>query len=372
MKKKDLKLMLLAVLAFVVVGCGGSSSSTTTTAPTISAFKDAQSATIAATESAGVYPSQFSVTFDQAMDDASVTTAGNVTMTCGSLTPTFTVAALVGTAYTYGITVTDSWKYALLSCTITFTTNVKSSDGTALAAAAAYTFTNACAVNDDFNIQSMFNTTGTNCWTYVGPGSDTKMTEAEGSAAVTWDTTNSMLDINMTSSPTNKQLIEEKIVRISEDGFSAEMTFSDVSGFNSESASTVGIVLTDSLSAATAYIITALEGSVDGATCSVMFIDTSSGFNMLARASASCAAANTTYKLKLSVDASIVATVQYKVGDAEYQNIPLTVTSDYSAVAQAVIGTEKYAMFTLYHRDTNDIVSVDAVEFTGVTSSTQY
>lgn len=140
-----------------------SSSGTSSAAPKVSVVKDAKNSTMASSGTTGIFPTTLNVTFSKALDDSSATTSGNMTLTCTdgngtSLSPTISVAASTSTANTYVVTVTDPWRFALMNCILTVTTGVKNSNGTALASAATYSFTNACAINDDFMTNSQ------DCW----------------------------------------------------------------------------------------------------------------------------------------------------------------------------------------------------------------
>jgi len=160
-------LLILSIALLSFHACGGSGSAAAPTAPTLTITKvDATTEDVTASGSATtVNPTvSFILTFVEAMSD-SVTTAGNITYTCtlpdGSTVeqPTATVTASETTTYTYNVTLTAPtdgglYQYQLLSCTLTVTTNVKNSAGTALASNAVFTLTNGAAASDDFNADS--------------------------------------------------------------------------------------------------------------------------------------------------------------------------------------------------------------------------
>jgi hypothetical protein len=163
---------LALVLAVVAVGmcsfnCGSSSSDPDpdpATAPTISSITDGNEATVALTASTGIYPTSFVVTFDTAMDDATLI-ADNITLTCGDLAAA-TLAFAIDTANTIlTITPATNTLYQQLACTLAFSNSVTNADGTALAAV-EYAFTNACALDDDYS-----NPTATQaCWSVADDG----------------------------------------------------------------------------------------------------------------------------------------------------------------------------------------------------------
>jgi len=192
--------------AFEGASIGFTTAAATADAPTVSALIDANSQTVATSGTTGVYPTSFAIYFSETMDDTSVTTEGNITMSCvygenDVLTPTISVVSASAsssidiyatspvTVSPHTVTVTDAWKYALMTCTLTMTTNITNSSGTALAAAAPFVFTNACAVNDDFNVDSQ------TCWPNVYDQSDWTTWETLLANALTFDTANSTLDV---------------------------------------------------------------------------------------------------------------------------------------------------------------------------------
>ncbi len=180
---------------------------------------------VSATGKSGVYFSSFDVTFSEAMNDASVTTVGNITLTCesdrGTQTPTIAIALNSGSRYT--ITVTDAYLYQLLPCTLAFTTNITDSDGVALASAATYQFTNGCATDDHYDADT------SSCWTVVSSGGQTYSNWTDLKANVyTFDTLNSVLTYNPSVAETD---LISKTVTFNDGGFEMEIHFSAILGF---------------------------------------------------------------------------------------------------------------------------------------------
>lgn len=217
MKNKLFQVVMLAVMALGIAGCGSSGGSAFTITVT-----DAAGVAVATTGTSNVYPNSFTLTFSEAMNDATVTTAGNITLACGALPPTI-VTTGSGTAYT--VTVTDGWRYAQMNCTLTLTANIQTAASQAITAA-AYNFQNACAVSDDFNANS------SNCWTVIDTTQTTtpapisqgyaNWEELLGATGIlTFDTTDSALLFKPTTIPTDTLLFGAiyKQVTVNPNGF---------------------------------------------------------------------------------------------------------------------------------------------------------
>lgn len=207
---------------FTTVDCE-EDEATAPTIPTIFSVKDVNGEDLSTTTT-GIVPTSFDIEFSDAMEDESVTTDGNITLTCGDLTPTISVAASESADNTYTVTVTDAWRYALMECTLTITTGVTSLDGGALAESEPYTFANTCAVSDDFNAQSISDEE-TSCWDILFGGS-----WADMSGVMDLDTANSVLsaDFSSTEGITNPTFV--KTVSVESD-FVLEIYFKSISGF---------------------------------------------------------------------------------------------------------------------------------------------
>ena len=147
--KKIITTSYIVISLIALASCGSSGTTGDTSAPTISSLTDANSQTVESTGSTGIWPSTFTVTFSDTIDATSFT-SDNVTMNCtlpeGSEVdqPTITIGedAYVLEACTFSVE--NAWKYALLDCTLTFSTGISTSisgeKSAALEDDATYTF----------------------------------------------------------------------------------------------------------------------------------------------------------------------------------------------------------------------------------------
>ncbi len=174
--------LALAVFAGFI-GCGGSGGGGGGETPTITSIKDARGEEIADGET-GVFPTSFTITFDAEMDIDTITAEGSVLIECGDMGEPALVPTLDGTKKILTATMDDAYKYQLIECKVTFTNKIKSLDGKAIAET-EYTFTNACAVSDDFNAVTGFDTPAGSCW---------KIENIEGLIESSFPTWNELLD----------------------------------------------------------------------------------------------------------------------------------------------------------------------------------
>lgn len=175
---KIITLLTLIITALAVTGCGTSDrSGPEPTAPVVVSVVDGIGTAIG-DGATGVIPTQFVVTFSEAMDSCSIIdcpaasmnkasyNADNIRFSCsdGAVTPTVSVAADdTDTVFTFVIE--DAEELALLTCSVSVGTGVQSADGVSLTEdVAVNNFTNACTVSDDFDVNS------SSCWT-VGDNS---------------------------------------------------------------------------------------------------------------------------------------------------------------------------------------------------------
>ena len=331
MKRISYFLVVIITLSFLGA-CGGSGGSGSS-APTVSSVKDGNAVAVETTATTDVNPTTLDITFSKEMDDTSVTTADNVTLTCtlpegsGVSQPTIVVAASTTTANTYTVTVTDAWKYALLSCVLTVTTNVTDAGGTALAAAATYTFTNSCAVGDDFNADSQ------SCWTAL----DTSGSEPAVTGWANWDsllnTATGILDFDTTSSALNYNAtaitgtsygLIYKEVTVDPSGFQMIIYIPSFSGMLNDAGAIFDDELNIELSANISpeapgkYIKLALVPTGTSTQCTAVYIDDGE-LPPTAVATAACPSGSA-YYMKLLVEDSTI-TVQYKTDDTTYEDL---------------------------------------------------
>lgn len=197
--------------------------------------------------STGVYPTSFTLTFDQAMDETLMTAEGNIRMLCeaaGSADLTVEKTDEEGKVYT--ITVEDPYKYQLLECELIIGREIvgaassSTSASKALAEDIAYTFTNACAVSDDFNADSQGCWEVVESWAEFGAEDDTgtqlwaSWDEILGDTA-SFDPYGSVfiLDDRLNTIDEKRTFAIYKQVDISPDGFEVIMHFKRASGFTS-------------------------------------------------------------------------------------------------------------------------------------------
>ena len=161
MKRFRVAMYILGMLILsTMFCCSGTSSSAE---PVVSSLADGRGSEVDATGTSGVDFSSLVVTFSLAMTDSTVTTAGNVTMTCtvpeGSdlEQPTIAIAASETAERAYVVTVQDAYMYQRLPCTFTITTDVTSAEGVATISAETYEFINGGAVDDGFYLDSSEN-----------------------------------------------------------------------------------------------------------------------------------------------------------------------------------------------------------------------
>ncbi len=135
MKRASTTLLCVLCYAVLALSCSGSSGGGSA-APTISLFKDASGNTINSSGSAQVSAdnASFSVAFSESMNGSTVTTTGNITLSCtaaGSIA--IVTAADAATANGYTIT-PATLPAASDACTFTFFANIKSLSGVAMSA----------------------------------------------------------------------------------------------------------------------------------------------------------------------------------------------------------------------------------------------
>ena len=135
--------------------------------PKVVSLKDASGNSIDLMGSTGVFPTSFTLTFDRGVDVC----RGCISLECPDLpegvAPTITVEASDEEGKEYTVTVVDAYKYQLKTCVLTVSQDVTAAANAQASATKAqslnedvsFTFTNACAVSDDFNAVSQ------DCWT---------------------------------------------------------------------------------------------------------------------------------------------------------------------------------------------------------------
>jgi hypothetical protein len=324
---------------------------------------DAAEISVEPTDSTGVYPNTFDVTFPVAMDDTSVTTAENITMSCSddfdspifTLNPTISVATSESAERTYTITVTDGWRYALMKCTVTFTTNITDSNANALPDAQAYKFTNACAVNDDFNANTISDDSSS-CWQISTGG--IYATWASMNGVLTLNTANSTLDADFTGLG-NKNITFYKELTLEED-FEIVIKFKSASGI----IGNFRLIVTgvgDTLAFDNNRYLVGMVGYTDEQHCTIL------GAGDDPRLMSTECNTDQIYYVKFARSGGEY-TSQYKLENGAYEDLPLF--GDDNAWPTISAGTAYLAI--IYSSTGDDKANIDYITIDGATVTGQY
>jgi len=224
-------------------------------APSVSRLSDASNRTISVSGTENISFNELILVFSEAMSDAAVTTAGNISLACGQLTPVISITPVVSTAE-YMISVDEAWRYALLECTLTIPA------ATGLPSDATYTFTNSCAVNDDFNADSQ------SCW------------EVNTIANTTWTTWDVLLNGILEFDPANSTLdftgpgsgagAIYKVATVDSEGFEIIIHLKQFQNFLNNDAINMGLVGNNPADPAFSFLIV---GVLVDEVCYVQFYD---------------------------------------------------------------------------------------------------
>lgn len=363
-------LCLATALLAVIGGCSDGGAP-----PTVSALTDALGSAVEPTGSTGIFASSFTITFDKAMDEDSVTSDGAISLSCDNLPdgvgqPTIATTRADEGYRVFAIAVDDAYKYQLLSCTLTVTTSVKSSYGSELSNPSAYTFTNACATSDDFNIDSR------ECWT-----PQAVITIA---SLATWSLWDDILSNALAFDPASGSLVYDdtrngeegrrmfglgKEVEISEDGFQLTIHFESTSGITQpELHDLAGVFIAKSLSYQYYYLGMA-GSSNDIQLCAAIYLD----FTGESTSTSSAAVCNNQeYYVRLTYTPDSVAAEASTDGEDWNELMPtgsteLTRMDDLS-------GSGAVTLTFLADEGTphDNHSSIDAVVMSGITASGQY
>ena len=345
--------------------------------------KDASDNTIDSSGTTGVNFTSFEITFPAAMNQDSVTTAGNITVTCEDIAdenqPSVAVVlssddaddGLVGNEFT----VTNSSpsrtvaEYQLLNCTLTLNTDITRSSGTALPEALTYQFTNGCAMSDYFNIDSR------SCWTLSNPN-------IGGTVLSSWDDISSVLNINVEDETIDYSATSEEVVNylditlrkesvsVSESGFEMVISLTTNSSFGT--AEYVSIVLSnpDTYN----YAAVGISGLGNDVDCFVRFSD--HGDQFMATASHNCSLFNDIYvKLTATPDSWTMSYSSDGINYTEFTNGEIT-EEDASVPTSSTdfLSGSTELLFYLYFRNVSGSASatVYQVVVSGISSSTHF
>lgn len=220
--KKYVGLLVLLVAVFAA-GCGSGGGASGT--PALVTVIDANNNNLITTTT-GIFPTAFVASFDHEMSLTSAQVAGAITLTCGTLPTAGLSVAQGGSNNDLVITITDPWKYALMNCTLTFTTAITSLGGQPMAANASYVFTNACAVSDDFNAQTVQD--GGGCWNVYANSPFETVLWSSLAAWLNIDTSTSSLNANFTGADTQVSL--QKVAGTGSGAFEIEIKIENPSG----------------------------------------------------------------------------------------------------------------------------------------------
>ena len=340
------------------------------------------------TTTEGINPTSFDLTFSTEMDETSLTTEGGVTFECelpsgSSLAqPTVTVAASESAENAFTVTITDAdgntpYRYQLLDCVLTVTTNVTNSSGTELSEATVYNFTNGCALADDFNADSQ------SCWGVYdttsimqGVGGYSDWTGLLANTGVfAFDTAGSALDyssVNTSENITMGQTYKE--TEVDSSGFEIVAHFSSASGFaDSPDSLNVGLHVDEGIPGAPGQdagrFITLGLGSDGSVICIATYGE--SGAQTSAAAFADCSSFNNMY-IKVTVSNSAM-TVAYAGDDQVYTEF---------AAGDFVLGSgwpqdqdftdTQYMSITATDQNNDNVAAFGYVMTTGISSTSQY
>jgi hypothetical protein len=369
--KKLIMAGIIVIVGIGCLGCGGSSSPSPTptpTAPTISSITDGNEAAVALTASTGIYPTSFVITFDTAMDDATLI-ADNITLTCGDLAAATLAFAIDTTNTILTITPATSTLYQQLECTLAFSNSVTNADGTALAAV-EYAFTNACALDDDFS-----NSAATQaCWGIT-----------EDSEFDTWDELLSITGIF--SFGTDGLIFDDtnmavggavgtglmKSVTANSDGFVMDIHISDIVVTGDPTNIAVGLTGTDKIFGyieGHPMIVVGYMSFAHTASCAALFFD-GSGPNPSAIALTACDRDEYFFKLTVS-DSGATVLAQFSADGVTYSDIPDFVS--WPPAGGIDLADYHYLGYSLGNKQagSSTTATIQSVTATGLTSATMY
>lgn len=365
------KILLIAFL-FVATslsasGCGGGSSG--------AGSNENEGATLPAAESFD--DGTMILKFNMAMDQSSVTEPGNINLACGELSPTIAVALAPNDSATdpegdeYKITISDSYKYQLLTCTLAATTNVASADGTHPAEEKTYSFTPPCELSDDFNSDTR------SCWSVYDVNQDISAVtgwaswEALLDEILAFDTSNSALDYNAVGLSSISGAAIYKDVTVNPSGFEIVLHIKSSSGID-DGVNVSDIVVAQlsevpTVGSNTGKVIYVGLGSLNGTTICVA-IYSSTGQASEAASLAPCNSGGE-YYIRLAVEGSVIST-QYSTDGVNYTDMTIYDQIGAFPSDEDFSDTHKLSLILLDVAATGDnAATIDSIVTSGITLS---
>lgn len=213
------------------------------------------------------------------------------------------------------LSIEDAYKYQLLDCTLMLDASLPSGSGATLGSDVAYSFTNACAVSDDFNAES------TACWEVMTGGAPvenpTWSTWPDLLAnALTFDTANSTLKY---SNGTNSDFAIYKTAHFSPSGFSLTLNVTPVA--TPERASDLLVVSAGTFDTEFVTFTIGMIHETGQLKCRVEYIRNFGGVAENANYATPCPLGEELYSIQLDVS-SASALAQYSSDGVTYAALP--------------------------------------------------
>jgi len=307
----------------------------------------------------GINPSILTVTFGRTISDTDAA-ADAISMSCGDMSPTLDVSCADTTC---SVSVEDAWRYAMMDCTLTVGTEA------GLSEAASYTFTNKCALSDDFNADTH------TCWGASTLAGDEEWTTWDELLNVfTFDSSNSTLNFDVSGGATDSEGGFMKSISIAPDvsELGIIVHIASVSGMDTEGVDKPGdgvaAIIFDSGFSTSLIVGMFAQGS--GRVCSIIMGDGSGSSTLTADCSASGE-----YYVKFYISSDGTEEFQYSTDGINYSNLSLNdgdsaISPASEILAEANIFT--YGMLYGFTADGDVGADIDSVQFTGISGANDF
>lgn len=368
------KLFSLSTVIFLLViitlgaNCGGGGSSDLS----LIIITDGSSTEVT-NNSTGVNPTFFNLIFSADVNET-ICSANDVKVSCvygenPALTPEFTVAVSEGNSKACLVTLTDAWRYALMTCTMTYNSVANTAISPKSVINESVSFTNGCALNDDYNADSK------SCYE-IGAGASfngvplNSWNDILGNNILAFDPANSTLNYSISAGWLILS-IAKAVTSIDAD-FELMIHIKDALGFGSNLAEGVRFGLSGTNNFNAPYIVVGVgQSGADEISCFVGY-DGGGGFKST---SVDCSAQkNDLYVRLIATSASL--SFQYWNGSAFVEfpagaGLPSTGAELLSALGYP--GSTVYiGPSFLEAGDAASSAKIDSIEAVGITVSNQY